>query len=99
VTPVEAFRFLEFAANRIDEGPQTGLGVIDAIKALHGKVARWRLLCLWEHLQTRPDQYPGAVLGASQNSNAALNGIATDLKLHRLGPVELAEAADRAKAG
>jgi hypothetical protein len=101
MTPLQALRCLEVAAARIDEGPQTDQSVRDALNTLRGRVTRWKLDWLWDHLQVDVRTAHSALIGASQNANAALNGIALDLKQERLGPVATATAvrASRDKAG
>jgi len=75
----------------LKEGPQTGQHVRDALNALRGRVQRWKLDWLWEHLQTDVKASHSALIGCNQNTNAALNGIALDLRIDRLDPVELAD--------
>lgn len=90
MSPLQALRELEIAAERIQLGPQIGPGVLDALRSLRGSVERWRLLYLWEYLQFDAAAEPNRLIGAHQNASAALRGIAHDLKLELLDPVELA---------
>ena len=86
----QAFRTIEIAAERIGERPQTGPDVVKAIRELAQTVERWRLIYLWEYLQFDAAAEPNRLIGAHQNLGAALNGIARELKVERLGPVALA---------
>lgn len=92
MTPTRALRTLEIAAEHIHEGPQTASDVVEAMRSLGGKVERWRLLYLWEYLQFDAKAEPNRLIGAHQNASAALRGIAHELKLTLLDPVELAKA-------
>ena len=92
---LSALRTLELAADRIADGPQTSPEVVEALRQLGGKVVRWRLLYLWEYLQFDAEAEPNRLIGAHQNLGAALNGIARELKMERLGPVALAAARRR----
>jgi len=95
--PLSALRTLEIAAERIKEGPQTGPEVIAALKSLNGKVRRWLQLSLWEALGTDISGSGAALIGARQTANACLNGLSSDLRIERLGPVELAALVAQAK--
>jgi len=92
MSPLDALRTLEIAAERIRHGPQVTQPVRDALNALRGRVERWKLDWLWEHLQTDVRTSSSAIVGASQNLNAALNGISNAIRIERLGPVEMAAA-------
>jgi hypothetical protein len=48
------------------------------------------LLYLWKYLQFDAKSEPNRLIGAHQNASAALRGIAHDLKMEPLNPVELA---------
>jgi len=89
--PSDALIALELAADRIAQSPQTGPEVVTALRSMHGKVARWRLLYLWEYLEFDAQAASNRLIGAHQNLGAALNGIAHELKLSRPDPVRLAE--------
>ena len=99
MTPLTALRTLEIAAERLKEGPQTGPEVVAALKALNGKVRRWLQLSMWEALGTDVSGSGAALIGARQTANAAINGLSSDLRIERLGPVELAEAVRDSKTG
>jgi hypothetical protein len=45
---------------------------------------------VWEHRQAETRRTNGALIGAQQNLNAALNGSAIEMGAKRLGPVEIA---------
>lgn len=90
MSPLQALRELEIAAERIHLGPQIGPVVLDALRSLRGPVERWRLLYLWEYLQFDAAAEPHRLIGAHQNASAALRGIAHDLKRELLNSVELA---------
>ena len=90
MTPRQALRELEVAAELISDGPQTGSNVVEAMQGLGRQVERWRLLYLWEYLQFDAKTEPNRLIGAHQNASAALRGIAHDLKMELLSPVELA---------
>ncbi len=89
MTPLQALRELEVAAEQIRDGPQTGTIVLNAMRSLRGRVERRRLLYLWEYLQFDAAAGPHRLIGVHQNASAALRGIANKLKLELLGPVEL----------
>ena len=93
-TRTQPFRMLEVAAEQIDDQPQTNRAVIAALRELCGKVERWRLLYLWEYLRFDAAAEPHRLIGAQQNLNAALNGIARELKIERLGPMALTATDD-----
>jgi hypothetical protein len=99
MTPSQALRVLEIAAEHIRDGPQTGANVVEALQSLRGNVERWRLLYLWEYLQFDAKDEPHRLIGADQNTSAALRGIASELKLTLLDPVQLAKAIREAKTG
>ena len=90
MTPVQALRELEVAVELIPHGPQNGSNVVEAIRGLRRQVERWRLLYLWGYLQFDAKAGPNRLIGANQNASAALRGIAHDLKMELLSPVELA---------
>lgn len=97
MTPLSALRTLEIAAERIDEAPQTNDDVVTALRSLNGKVRRWLQVSLWEALSTDVSGSGAAGIGARQTANAALNGIALDLRLERLGLLALEQAVKEAK--
>jgi len=102
MTPPQALRALEVAAEHIAESPQTGPRIVEAMQSLRGKVERWRLLYLWEYLQFDAKAEPNRLIGVHQNASAALRGIAHELNLDLLDPVSLAKAvraAQEASAG
>ena len=97
MSPAQALRSLEISAEYINESPQTGAHVVEALRCLRGKVERWRLLYLWDYLQFDAKAEPNRLIGAHQNASAALRGIANELKLELLDPVQLAKAKDDAE--
>ena len=84
MTPLQALRELEVAAELISHRPQTVSNVVDAIRVIASQVERWRLLYLWEYLQFDAKAEPNRLIGAHQNASAALCGIARDLKMEPL---------------
>ena len=88
--PGQALRELQVAAELMPHGPQTGSNVVEAIRGLGRHVERWRSLYRWEYFQFDAKAEPNRLIGAHQNASAALRGIAHDLKMELLSPVELA---------